>query len=148
MTDLTNAFSSDRSTLNALLADDLFILSPAVDQPLALFKIIQSTAIIYRAAFLVPPTPLSSPLNHQFVTSIVHILSSPDDDETWVRFPGILLWIILTGTVAAYNHPERAFFIHFYGKIISVARWQWWDEIIGAFETFLPMRRIADERRG
>jgi hypothetical protein len=124
MTDLTNAFAPDRPNLNTLLADDLFVLNPAVDQPSALFSIIQNTAIIYRAAFLLPPTPLSSPLNYQFVSSMIHLFSSPDDGGTWVRFPDILLWIILTGTVAASNHPERAFFIHLFGKVIRVARWQ------------------------
>jgi len=147
MADLTDAFTTDRPKLAMLLADDLFIIHPAVEQPSALFSIVQSTAFIYRAAFLTPPRPISSPLNHQHVASIVRSLSSPDGDETWVRYPGILLWIILVGTVAANNHPERSFFIHFYGKIISVARWHWWEEVIGAFQSFFPIRRIGDEMR-
>jgi hypothetical protein len=68
------------------------------------------------------------------VTFIVRLLSSPDDDETWVPYPGMLIWIILLGTVAASNHPKISFFIHFYGKMISMTRWQWWDEVTGAFK--------------
>jgi hypothetical protein len=79
------------------------------------------------------------------VTFIVRLLSSPDDDETWVPYPGMLISIILSGTVASSNHPEMSFFIHFYGKIISVTRWQWWDEAIGAFQKYFLMRMIGNE---
>jgi hypothetical protein len=123
-------------------------MNPTLAQPSALFSIIQNTSIIYRGAFLLPPTPLSSPFNYPYVATIVPLLSSPEYDDTWVRFPGIFLWIILTCTVAASNHPERAFFIHFFANIVSAARWSWWDEIMGAFEKFFPVRRIADEMHG
>lgn len=148
MSDLTDTFTSNRSTLDTLLASDWSILNPTLAQPSTLFKIIRNTSIIYRGAFLLPSTPISSSLNYPFVTSIVALLSSSDYDDTWVCFPGILLWIMLTGTVAASNHPEQTFFKQFFAEIVSAARWSWWDEIIGAFEKFFKIRSIADEMCG
>lgn len=38
------------------------------------------------------------------------------DDEFWVRFPGVLLWVLLVGTAGARGREEAAFvsFISFY----------------------------------
>lgn len=111
-----------------------------------LFKTILHTSLIYSRAFHIDPIPFSSPINSNSLAILVQELESEVNDETWLRYPGVFLWVILTATVAAEGRPERAFLTQLFYKIVPVAKWGWWTEIRASMLTFLDVRRMAEGR--
>ena len=109
--------------------------------PSSLICIIQQTSIIYQRAFLTPSIPFESPLNHHAVRSIAQCLENTSNDTTWVRFPGILLWIILNAASAALYLPERSFFVMWLIKVGTGAAWWGAEEAKEAVLRFVRVKR-------
>jgi hypothetical protein len=104
--------------------------------PNKLPKTIRLASILYLSFFQNPPIPISSPANHETVTILAEELESPMNDEIWLQYPGIPLWILLVGAAVSEGREEGPFFVHFLVKVDIQSRWGWWEELNGASETW------------
>jgi hypothetical protein len=110
----------------------------------SLSKIIYHTSTIYASAFSTPPTPFKSVFNSHAVRSICQGLEDTSNDETWTRYPGILLWIALTANAAAADLPQKSFFAMFVFRVGTSAAW-WGMEAGGeAVRRFAVVKRRAE----
>ncbi|KAE9363405.1 hypothetical protein N431DRAFT_357302 [Stipitochalara longipes BDJ] len=110
-------------------------------------KIIHNTAIIYSSAFSTPPLPFNSAYNATSVKTIAECLEDTTNDMIWTRYPGVLLWIVLTAYAAAETLPERSFFATFVFRVGTSAAW-WGTEAAGlAIRKFIVVKRVAEEKR-
>ncbi len=71
----------------------------------SVFRIVNAASNIYRRAF--QGVPFSSACNSVNVMEICDGLEDISNDETWIRYPGILFWIALVEIIADY---QRSFF--------------------------------------
>ncbi|KAG0649271.1 hypothetical protein D0Z07_4302 [Hyphodiscus hymeniophilus] len=110
----------------------------------SLLKIILLTAIIFHRAFSEPPVSFAAPVNHDVIEQICRELEDEANDETWVRYPGILLWIVLTAGAAASFREERAFFTMFLMKVGTSAVWWGPDKARLALLRFLWIKRRSE----
>lgn len=63
-------------------------------------------------------------------------------DETWTRYPGLLMWILLVGM--AVGGERRSFLTMFFYKVGTTAVWWGMDECTRAVMTFLRVKRGAE----
>jgi hypothetical protein len=113
----------------------------------SLAQIIYLTSTIYSPAFSAPPLgpiTFNSLCNNAAVRSLTEALEDTTNDEIWVRYPGILLWIVLTGYAAAEKLPDRSFFAMFVFRVGTSAAW-WGMEAAGmAIRKFIGVKRRAE----
>ncbi|KAL2076212.1 hypothetical protein VTL71DRAFT_1155 [Oculimacula yallundae] len=107
-----------------------------------LFPIIDAASSIYRRAFL--KVPFDSPCNSKDVERICELLEDHSADETWVKYPGLLMWILLVGMSAA-KRERRSFLTMFLYRVGTTAVWWGMDECTMAVMTFLRVKRRAEE---
>lgn len=107
------------------------VLSPVLTSPLAS---LQQTP--YR-------NPFSSSQNQRSLECLVQSLQFPTHDATFTQYPGILIWILLVGAVAAEGRPERGFLVMFLSRTGVGSEYGWWDEMREMFETFRRVRQIV-----
>jgi hypothetical protein len=117
------------------------LLSNRPDTP-SLEKIIYHTAIIYSGALCSPRIPFSSLLNQNSVEHIAHCLEDTSNDAFWARYPGILVWILLTAVAAAVNSLERSFFVVFLARVGTSAIPNSWQEMSQAMVRFLALTKV------
>ncbi|RFU25393.1 hypothetical protein B7463_g10945, partial [Scytalidium lignicola] len=110
-----------------------------VDQPPSLLNIITLTATLYTQFFSNTTLPVSI---STLTTALTTCLESTVHDETWMQYPGILLWIVLTGCAATTGEKgERSFFLLWATRIGLSSVWGWWEEMRMSVEGFSRVRR-------
>jgi hypothetical protein len=110
----------------------------------SLLRIVYLTATIYNRALSEPPTTFSSPLNHQAMEQICRELENKANDSTWIRFPGIFLWIVLTAGAAAAFRAECGFFTMFLMRVGTSAVWWGPEEARLSLLRFLWVKRRSE----
>lgn len=110
----------------------------------SLLRIVHLTSVIYNRALSEPPTVFSSPANYTAMKQICRELEDTANDETWIRYPGVLLWIILTAVSAATFRVERSFFIMFLLRVGTSAAWWGPEEARVSLLRFLWVKRHAE----
>ncbi|PVH89958.1 hypothetical protein DL98DRAFT_8486 [Cadophora sp. DSE1049] len=121
-------------------------LSATNNKPITLLhRIIHLTATIFAGAKHTPPTPFSSSLNLPIAQELCQALESPANDATWDAFPGIFVWILLTGAAASPDtSPEHSYFVSLLMKVGLGAGYGWFDELSRAMEVFTGIKRRAE----
>ncbi|KAK0124243.1 hypothetical protein ONS95_009218 [Cadophora gregata] len=121
-------------------------LSATANKPITLLhRIIHLTATIFAAATHTPPTPFSSPLNLPIAQELCQALESPDNDATWDAFPGIFVWILLTGAAASPDmSPQHSYFVSLLMKVGLGAGYGWFDELSTSMGVFTTIKRRAE----
>jgi hypothetical protein len=110
----------------------------------SLARIVYLASTTYAPAFSIRPTPFNALCNNTAVRSLAETLEDTTNDEIWIRYPGILLWIVLSGYAAAKNMPERSFFAMFAIRVGTSAAW-WGMEAAGlAIRKFIEVKRRAE----
>lgn len=110
----------------------------------SLLRIVHLTATIYNRALSELPTTFTSPVNHQAMEQICRELEDEANDDTWIRYPGILLWIVLTAGAAAEFRSERAFFTMFLMRVGTSAVWWGPEEARLSLLRFLWVKRRSE----
>lgn len=105
----------------------------------SLFRIVNAASNIYRRAF--QGIQFASVCNSVDVKEICDGLEDASNDETWTRYPGILLWIVLVGMVADY---QRSFFTMWVFRVGTTAVWWGMDDATTAVMTFLRVKRMSE----
>jgi hypothetical protein len=117
---------------------------PSYPSSQSLLRMVHLTSTIYNRALSQPPTMLSSPENHQAIEQICRDLEDTTNDDTWTRYPGILLWIILTAGSAAAFRAEYSFFIMFLMRVGTSAVWWGPKEARMSLLRFLWVKRRSE----
>jgi hypothetical protein len=113
---------------------------------LSLYRIIQTTASIYTRALSSPPTPFSSSVNKEAVEEICRAIESPANDSTWDEYPGVLVWVLLTGVAAARDLPGHSLLVSFLVRAGLGAGYGWWEELSEGIYAFMKVKRRAEVR--
>ncbi|KAH7343002.1 hypothetical protein BKA65DRAFT_302945 [Rhexocercosporidium sp. MPI-PUGE-AT-0058] len=140
MQDLTNGQQS--RTLTYTLPP----LTATANKPITLLhRIILLTATIFESATQTPPTPFSSPINLPIAQELCQALESPINDATWDAFPGIFVWILLTGAAASPDtSAEHSYFVSLLMKVGLGAGYGWFEELSKAMGAFTRIKRRAE----
>ncbi|KAH7412613.1 hypothetical protein BKA64DRAFT_659233 [Cadophora sp. MPI-SDFR-AT-0126] len=111
-----------------------------------LFRIVQAASNIYRRAIL--KIPFASQCNRRDAQVICECLEDAENDEVWVRYPGVLLWILLVGVAAAEGGDgERSYLTMWFYRVGTTAVWWGVEECTEATMVFLRVKRLADGER-
>ena len=143
MRDLTKTLQAGSHPLSTDLGQSHETL-PADSASTSLLRMVCLTSSIYNGALSQPPIRLSSPVNHRAMEQICRDLEETTNDDTWVRFPGILLWIILTVGSAAAFRAERSFFFMFLMRVGTSAVWWGPEEAKISLLRFLWVKRRSE----
>lgn len=121
-------------------------LSATSNKPITLLhRIIHLTATIFAGATHTPPTPFSSSLNLPIAQELCQALESPTNDATWDAFPGIFVWILLTGAAASPDtSPEHSYFVSLLLRVGLGAGYGWFDKLSTAIEVFTGIKKRAE----
>jgi hypothetical protein len=109
---------------------------------------IQLAATIYTRALSNPPIAFSSTLNGDLASQLCHALEDATSDQTWDKYPGVHLWILLTAAAATEGtSPETCLVGH--GMIISLiakvsmgAGYGWWNDMYAATTNFGVIKKV------
>jgi hypothetical protein len=110
----------------------------------SLSRTIYFTSDIYRRALGSPSIPFTSPLNETAIKEISLGLEDIGNDETWIRYPGILLWILLTASSATVARGPRGFFVMLLFRVGISAVWWGTEEAREALLRFADVKRRAN----
>jgi hypothetical protein len=119
-------------------------LDPTKDRALTIHNVLILCSKIYRQALDQSPVAFTSPQNHGTLTLLHQALSRTSGDDTWLHFPGILTWVLLTGLAAATQRPERTLFVTYLGEVSLWAMQGWWEDFVEAFLNFREIQRTAE----
>jgi hypothetical protein len=109
-----------------------------------LLMLIHLTSAIFHPALGTPSIPFTSSGNTQSVMKICEILEDTSIDATFVRYPGILLWVLLTTASAAANRPERGYLVTFLLRIGTSAIWWGMEEFVSSVKMFIFLKKRAE----
>lgn len=112
----------------------------------SLHRIIQTTASIYTQALSSPPIPFASSVNREAAEEICRAIESPANDATWDQYPGILIWVLLTGVAAARDLPGHSLLVSFLVRVGLGAGYGWWEELSEGMVTFMKVKRRTEVR--
>lgn len=110
----------------------------------SLSRVIYFTSDIYRRALGIPSIPFTSPLNEAAIKKISLCLEDTSNDETWIRYPGNLLWILLIASSATVAKGPRGFFIMLLFRVGTSAVWWGTEEAREAILEFADVKRRAN----
>ncbi|PQE10533.1 tachykinin family protein [Rutstroemia sp. NJR-2017a BVV2] len=114
------------------------------NQSSSLLMLIHLTSTIFHPALGSPPIPFTSTRNTQSVMKICEILEDISLDATFVRYPGILLWVLLTTASAAADRPERGYLVTFLLRIGTSAIWWGMEEFVSSVKMFMYLKKRAE----
>ncbi|KAH6676770.1 hypothetical protein B0J14DRAFT_586278 [Halenospora varia] len=77
---------------------------------------LESTASIYAFTLTSPKVDFPSSSNTPAFNSLCDNFSKCSDDDFWVRYPGVLLWVLLVGTAASRGKEEASFWIFYLAR--------------------------------
>lgn len=134
---------NSKSKLSSTRIPPLTLSAGIGDENRGLFRIIQAASNIYRRAFI--NIPFSSPCNRREVQAICECLEDAENDEVWVKYPGVLLWILLVGVAAADGgEGERSYLTMWFYRVGTTAVHWGVEECTEAVLAFLRVKRVAD----
>lgn len=65
------------------------------------------------------------------------------NDTIFALYPGIFVWILLVGAVAAEGRVERGFLVVFLARVGTGSEYGWWDGMRETVERFQRVREIV-----
>ena len=77
---------------------------------------LQGAASIYSRSLTGLNIDFSSFLNNEGFRKLQGAFGKCTEDDFWVRYPGVLLWVILVGTAAAWGKEEAAFWMFYLAR--------------------------------
>ncbi|KAH7361032.1 hypothetical protein BKA65DRAFT_197237 [Rhexocercosporidium sp. MPI-PUGE-AT-0058] len=108
-----------------------------------IFETLHHTALIYERAVNSLYTPFNSPINYPDLAFLYGSLNISAPNPFWIRYPGILLWVLLVGCAASVKREERSYFMMFLAKVGIFTEQRWWFETQNAVLRFLEVQSLA-----
>jgi hypothetical protein len=106
-------------------------------------EVCQLTARIYRRAFFVPAVAFTSARNASDFNRLFEVLSKCATDDFWVRYPGVLLWVLLVSSATSALRNERSYFMMYLAKIGIFSEPVHWQQIQNAILRFLEVQSMG-----
>ncbi|KAH7417683.1 hypothetical protein BKA64DRAFT_305843 [Cadophora sp. MPI-SDFR-AT-0126] len=120
--------------------------STRIREKMHVFETLHHTALIYERAVTSPHLPFNSPSNYSDLSSLYESLNISVSDPFWLRYPGILLWVLLVGCAVSVKRGERSYFMMFIAKVGIFTEHRWWFESQGAISRFIEVQGMARGR--
>jgi hypothetical protein len=110
------------------------------------FDVLLAASIIYHRALSTPPTTFSAPANVSCLQNLFKYINVSAPDQFWLRYPGILLWVLLVGCAAAVKRSERSYFMMFLAKVGIFTELRCWFETESAILKFIAVQQRLNNR--
>ncbi|KAH9213139.1 hypothetical protein DL95DRAFT_524629 [Leptodontidium sp. 2 PMI_412] len=107
------------------------------------FETLHHTALIYERAVTPPHIPFISPINYQDLASMYESLNISAPNPFWIRYPGMLLWVLLVGCAVSVKREERSYFMMFLAKVGIFTEQRWWFETQNAILKFVKVQSLT-----
>ncbi|KAH7346817.1 hypothetical protein BKA65DRAFT_284611 [Rhexocercosporidium sp. MPI-PUGE-AT-0058] len=102
---------------------------------------LQHTSTIYHRAIEFLAIDFPSPLNERAYQDLCTAFGKCSDDDFWVRYPGVQLWVLLVGTAASRGKKEAAFWMFYLSRTGSFSNAANWLTGNAAIRLFLDIQR-------
>lgn len=106
---------------------------------------IQHSSTLYSRTLTTPGLDFPSPPNEHSYKELYRAFAKCSHDDLWVRFPGVLLWVLLVGTAAARGKEEAAFWMFYLARTGSFSNADGWLMEGAAIRRFLEIQRLMRE---
>ncbi|KAH7397598.1 hypothetical protein BKA64DRAFT_42425 [Cadophora sp. MPI-SDFR-AT-0126] len=106
---------------------------------------LQHAGAIYHRGVEFLDIDFSSPVNNRAFQDLCTAFGKCSDDEFWVDYPGIQLWVLLVGTAAASGKKEAAFWMFYLSRTGSFSNAANWLTGNAAIRLFLDIQRRMRE---
>ena len=114
-----------------------------IREEMQVFETLHRTALIYERAVTLPHVPFNSPTNYSDLSSLYESLNTSAPDPFWLRYPGILLWVLLVGCAVSVKREERSYFMMFLAKVGIFTEQRWWFESQSAILRFIEVQSLT-----
>ncbi|PVH76179.1 hypothetical protein DL98DRAFT_535972 [Cadophora sp. DSE1049] len=108
---------------------------------------LQHAGVIYHRAVEFFNIDFPSPINKRAFQDLCTAFGKCSDDDFWVRYPGVQLWVLLVGTAAARGKKEAAFWMFYLSRTGSFSNAANWLTGNAAIRLFLDIQRRMGEAR-
>jgi len=105
-----------------------------------LLETLQRASLIYSRCLTYPPTDFSSPKNDETIQQLCIAFAKCSDDDFWVCYPGILLWVLLVGTATARGKTNSAFWMFYLSRTGNFSKAESWLAGSAAVRKFLDIQ--------
>ncbi|KAK0107908.1 hypothetical protein ONS96_003695 [Cadophora gregata f. sp. sojae] len=106
---------------------------------------LQHAGAIYHRAVEFLDIDFPSPINNRAFQDLCTEFGKCSEDEFWVRYPGVQLWVLLVGTAAARGKKEAAFWMFYLSRTGSFSNAANWLTGNAAIRLFLDIQRRMRE---
>ncbi|KAG4432122.1 hypothetical protein IFR05_012396 [Cadophora sp. M221] len=113
-------------------------------EEMQVFETLHHTALIYERAVTPPHIPFNSPINHHDLAFLYESLNISAPNPFWIRYPGILLWVLLVGCAVSVKREERSYFMMFLAKVGIFTEQRWWFETQNAVLKFIEVQSLTE----
>ncbi|PVH82312.1 hypothetical protein DL98DRAFT_514068 [Cadophora sp. DSE1049] len=117
--------------------------STRIREEMHVFETLHHTALVYERAVTYPHLPFNSPINYSDLSHLYESLNTSAPDPFWLRYPGLLLWVLLVGCAVSVKREERSYFMMFLAKVGIFTEQRWWFESQSAILKFIEVQRLA-----
>ena len=111
-------------------------LKPGEVSSASLYEAIRLTAIIYSTAVTFPIPPVQG-LFHKITHWLKAVVEESELDPCWQLYPKTLLWILILGGIAAFNTPERVWYVQKLKAISSLLECSLWEAVVDELRSYL-----------
>ena len=105
-----------------------------------ILETILSASVIYTRSLAYPPTDFPSPTNEKMFQQLCTAFAKCSDDDFWVCYPGILLWVLLIGTASARGEINSAFWMFYLSRTGNFSNAENWLSGSAAVRKFLDIQ--------
>ena len=113
-----------------------------------LLETLQSASLLYSRSLTCPPIDFPSTQNEVVFQQLCTAFSKCSDDDFWISYPGILLWILLIGTASARGKTSSAFWMFYLSRTGNFSNAESWLTGTAAVRKFLDIQSWIRENRG
>lgn len=106
---------------------------------------LRSAGVIYSRCLTNPNIDFPSPMNEEAFNQLCASFGKCSDDEFWIRYPGILLWILLVGAASSRAKKSAAFWMFYLSRTGSFTTAETWLMGSTAIRKFLELQKWMRE---
>jgi len=106
----------------------------------SVLDVLRIASIIHCRALSTPPVHFSAPANIPLLRLLYDFINVSAPDPFWLRYPGILLWVLLIGCAAAVKRRERSYFMMYLAKVGIFTEPRCWFEAQSAILRFIEVQ--------
>lgn len=105
----------------------------------------RSLSSAYQPNSVLATIDFPSPPNDQSFQALYESFGKCSDDDFWLRYPGVLLWVLLVGTATARGKRESAWWVFYMARMGSFSSAERWEVGNAAVRRFLELQKLLRE---